>query len=396
MPTRQNPFYQYRNPAMGNMFAGLAEAIFPAPNTRAMVDQSAAAENMAQAQASYALADERDQNTRGKRIKNDRYAGAPTDLAQLFLSGGNLQDEPLRMNPGYQDMPPTDFSLMAQPAPAAEPMFTGRTATDQLAAALQQMEAYGFRPDQMMDAIGKMQYLNAAGGADPQAGLPYAPFVGVNPGAGTALTPEAQGQISMRDSNESIAQALATAIQQGENSARVANINQAGANQRNNATIAARQAADGGTGGVKPSAVPTVSPTIAKALLGGVQAQAQNMGLTLEPAAIDFASNEAARRYQDPESPGFKNVQGAVLSVVDDLVSGAFEGVESETDTPGALRSFFGAKPTTTIKRTAPAAAAPAQAQPPAAAVEYLRANPNLAADFDRKYGQGASKQYLK
>jgi hypothetical protein len=100
MPTRQNPFYQYRTPGMGNMFAGLAEALFPAANTKAMVDQSAAAENMAQAQANYSLADERDQNTRGKRIKNDRYDASPTALAELFLAGGRVQDDQLMLNPG--------------------------------------------------------------------------------------------------------------------------------------------------------------------------------------------------------------------------------------------------------------------------------------------------------
>ena len=37
-----------------------------------------------------------------------------------------------------------------------------------------------------------------------------------------------------------------------------------------------------------------------------------------------------------------------------------------------------------------------AAAQPSAAAVSYLRQNPNLASDFDAKYGAGASKRYIK
>jgi hypothetical protein len=278
-----------------------------------------------------------------------------------------------------------------------------------MAAALQQMEAFGYRPDQIMDAIGKMQYLNAAQSTDPQTGLPFAPFVGItSPNAGTALTPEAQAQISMRDSNEYIAQALSTAIQQGENSANVARITQAGANSRNAANIAFRERTTG-AGGTKPPNVPIVSPTVAKAIASAVTAQAQNLGLTLDPSAIDFATTEATRRYQAPESDGYKNVQGAVLSVVDELATGMMDGVESERLGETDLLSpstWFNGEPRTVVKRSAatPAPAQPkpttptaaAKTAPPAAAVEFLRQNPNLAADFDRKYGQGASKQYLK
>jgi transposase-like protein len=237
-----------------------------------------------------------------------------------------------------------------------------------MATALQQMEAYGFTPEQIFKGVGMQQYLNAAGGADPQSGLPYAPFVGVNPNTQTALTPEAQGQISMRDSNESIAQSLITAIQQGENSARVANINQAGANQRNNATIAARESGGAG-GGTKPTNVPTVSPTVAGAIKKQVTDQAANLGYTLEPSAIDFVATEATRRYQDPESDGFKNVQGAVLSVVDDLANGVLTGVESERQGETNLFDMstwgFNGPPRTVVKRPTPGQPAAAAGKQP-------------------------------
>ncbi|MDV7398088.1 hypothetical protein RZS08_42190, partial [Arthrospira platensis SPKY1] len=110
--------------------------------------QSEIAAREAQAAANMALAAERDQNTRGKTIKNDRYDAMPTELAQLFMSGGRFQDEPLTSNPLYQPPAPIDYGAIMRGEPIqqeAQPMMLGgRTAADQFATALQQMEAYGF------------------------------------------------------------------------------------------------------------------------------------------------------------------------------------------------------------------------------------------------------------
>jgi hypothetical protein len=54
-------------------------------------------------------------------------------------------------------------------------------------------------------------------------------------------------------------------------------ITEGGANQRNNATIAARES--GGAGGTKPSAVPTVSPSVAKAISAADEMMQQSNNL---------------------------------------------------------------------------------------------------------------------
>ncbi|MDV7400374.1 hypothetical protein RZS08_53660, partial [Arthrospira platensis SPKY1] len=75
----------------------MAAAMFPQPNKT----QSEIQAREAQAAANMALAAERDQNTRGKTIRNDRYEAMPTELAQLFLSGGQFHDE-FERNPNWQ------------------------------------------------------------------------------------------------------------------------------------------------------------------------------------------------------------------------------------------------------------------------------------------------------
>ena len=348
MGTRSNPFYRYQNPALGQGFSGLAAAMFPQPDKT----QSEIAAREAQAAANMALAAERDQNTRGKTIKNDRYDAMPTELAQLFMSGGRFQDEPLTSNPLYQPPAPIDYGAMmrGEPIPQeAQPMMLGgRTATDQFATALQQMEAYGFRPDQIMDAIGRMEYLNRAAGADPQAALPFAPFAGVtSPNANTALTPDAQNQISARNAQESLTQATQVEDMRNKNRIDIENIREDGRVSR-------------GTSGGRTPALPTVTPRLTADMRTSLEQRVKAMGYAnVEPGAIDELTRFATQLYQDPNNEDtFKNSAESVFATLDMLESGQMAGV-SET-----LRKNFFGRPRRDLNRV-PASERPAQNESP-------------------------------
>lgn len=331
MGTRSNPFYRYQNPALGQGFSGLAAAMFPQPDKT----QSEIQAREAQAAANMALAAERDQNTRGKTIRNDRYDAMPTELAQLFMSGGQFQDEALTSNPLYQPPAPIDWNntnllLDGLPQQDTQPMMLGgRTAADQMAAALQQMEAYGFRPDQIMDAIGRMEYLNRAGGDDPQSALAFAPFAGVtSPNANTALTPEAQNQISARNAEESLSQALAVQRLQNEGRLNVETLKQDW------------QDARGPSGGRTPT-IPFVPPRLTADMRANIDKRVKDMGYAnVEPAAIDELTRFATQLYQDPNNEDtFKNSAESVFATLDMLEAGQLASV-SET----LRKNFFGRK----------------------------------------------------
>lgn len=99
-----------------------------------------------------------------------------------------------------------------------------------------------------------------------------------------------------------------------------------------------------------------------KLLSPTIQAEVQQVSDALTQATLE-AVNERTSAYTDTMKA---------------------EGVEFGTVLPKTLRDAFAPKP----------AAPPAVAAPPAA-VNALRANPQLRADFDRKYGPGASKSVL-
>jgi hypothetical protein len=390
MPTRKNPYYRYQNADLGNIFNGIAALMFPEQQADpGAVDASRATANMAQGRANDALANYRGEQTRGERFKNDTIQAPPRSLAELFMTGGQLEDDPIQRNPGYQPPEPTDFSLTARPQPFDEGLSSiflpSKSATDKQAEALQQMYALGMDPDKIMKAIGAQQYLGRAGGQDPQSALPFAPFAGVtSPNAGTALSPEAQNLISARDADEALTQATSTARIQGENSARVANINNAGAFERNERSIASREALAmmklevDENGNVKstgkPAAIVNIPPSTIRDITKAVADRAGQLGLTLDPEtrASDALVSEITRRMQDPQSEGYKNPAVAMDEVLAELEAGALAGVQTEDVT---TRRWWGATKTEpTVRRTPGAAPAPAQAAPAPAAGNPLAA----------------------
>lgn len=373
MATRGNPFYRYQNPALGSAFAGIAEAMFPQPDKT----QSEIAAKEAQAAASYALAAERDQNTRGKAIKNERYSAMPTDLAALFLSGGQFQDEPMSLNPNYEPPAPIDFGALIRGEPLPEiqsPVISGRTAVDQFASALQQMEAYGFRPDQIMDAIGKNQYLGRATGANPQDALPFMPFVGGTPTAGTALSATAQNRISARDAQEALTQATQVEGMRSQNRLDIEGIREDGRNTRGTGRT--------GTGTGSASAVPNVTPKTAESMRASLESRLKQLGYrNIEPQAVDEVLGVATRLFQDRNSDAFKNTALAVQEAVDMVEMGQLPGVSEVTSSGffgGQRRDLTRVPPGQRPAAPAPAAPAPAAARPDPAKVQGMPAGATI------------------
>jgi hypothetical protein len=328
MPTRSNPFYRYQNPALGQGFAGITEALFPQPNKAASEIEA----RQAQAAANLALAAERDQNTRGKQIKNDRFEQMPTGLAEAILSGFQFQEQPMRMNPDYQAPAPIDWentSLLTQGIPQQDiqPMMVeGRSRADQLAEALQQAQAYGFDLDKMLKSAGMMQYMNQAMGDNPQAALPFAPFAGItSPNANTALSATDQNRISARNADESLNEATTVEGMRNQNRIEIEGIKQDGLDGRGGRTGSA-------------ASIPAVTPSTAKNMRESLENRLKQMGYNnIEPQAVDEMLALSTRLFQDRDSDAFKNTALAVQEAVDMLEMGQVPGVSEVL-----RRSFFG------------------------------------------------------
>lgn len=199
MPTRQNPFYQFRNPAVGQAFNGLASVFAQQPDARAQA-------SMAQADANTALAGYRGEQTRGLRDKNSAAVTNPQALAELLMSGGVLRDDQFRANPDFAPMPPTDYGLMA-PTPTgdiASAFMPSATAQDKMAAAIQEANIRGMSLADVLKAAGMSEYQRRAFGDEPDTALAAAPFVGMNPNQNTALSVDGQDRISARDAAEDL------------------------------------------------------------------------------------------------------------------------------------------------------------------------------------------------
>lgn len=407
MPTKPNPYYtgNYANPYMAELADTLA-AIF-APRSPKPEDAALAYQRTMSGGQSAALADKYTAETAGINLKNDALAAPPRMLAELFLQGGRFSDDPLYMNPNYTPPPPTDYSLAAalHPQPEISSMFMPTvTAADKMGAALQEFLVRGGKFEDFARIIGQARYLAQVDAGNPDGGMPFMPLFGQMPTTSTALTTQRQDAISARDAAEALAQATAVERIRGDNSARVASINQAGADRRNNAAIASRERlaqlrleVDGDgrvrstTTGSKPPVVPALSGPLATEMREQLEVFLNNEGYEVDPPALDILFTEAARLFQDPNSDAFKNPVVAAANIVTMLRQGQVAGVGTERRGEGWLDG----KPRDAVVRQPAKPAAP-KAAPPTAAIEYLRQNPHLAPQFDQKYGAGASKQYLK
>lgn len=207
MPYRQNPFYQYQNPGIGQAFEGLAATLFPGAGGKDALNSTRADNYAASAEMSRAHAGKYSEETRGLRNKNDAAITAPQALAELLLSGGVLKSEPGRMNPDYKEPAPIDWNNILttkiEKAPDVPMYLPGISAQDKMANAIQEAEIRGMKLDDVLKAAGISEYLRRIGGANPDTALGLSPFVGVHaPNTQTALTTGRQDSISSRDSGE--------------------------------------------------------------------------------------------------------------------------------------------------------------------------------------------------
>ena len=360
MPVRSNPFYTYQDKAIGQGFDGLAALM--------VGSQQAAAAPKAPAPNTVALADKYRAETAGIISKNDALNTPPAMLAELFMSGGKVADDPFERNPSYTPMSdqPMDFSLTAEPASAEyQPYFKpGRSANEKVGLAIQEALVRGIKADEIAKLFAQGGYLANVNAGTPEAGMPYMPLFGSAPTTSTALTVGQQNAMSARDAAEALAQAKTTAGIQAASAANVANINQAGQDRRfANRPLAAGRT--GAPGGVKPGTVPTVTPTTIKGMTNVVNDRLKGLGFSgVDPRVVDGLVTAASQRFQDPAQAGnFKNPAAAVDSVLNDLNAGTLPGFESATQ-PGGWFS----RDKKTLSRTAPAPA-PAPATPAPAAM---------------------------
>jgi hypothetical protein len=307
MGTRSNPFYRYQNPQLGMAFDGITAALFPQP------DKSASEIELRQAQAAAYRAQEAERNekTRGTRMKNDRYEQMPTGLAEAILSGFQFPAAPAADQGAMMPGDPTASGLQPQPV-------DNRPPAERLAAALQQAEAYGLDFRSMLQSSGLMQYMNQAMGDNPQDALPFAPFAGItSPNANTALTAEDQNRISARNADESLNQATTVEGMRNKNRIEIEGMREGGRAPRGT-----------GSGGVSASSIPAVTPSTAKNMRDSLENRLKQMGYNnIEPQAVDEMLALSTRLFQDRDSEAFKNTALAVQEAVDMLEMGQVPGV---------------------------------------------------------------------
>lgn len=368
MPTRQNPFYQYRNPAIGQAFNSLA-SIFAQQNPDPRV-QSIIAENQAQARASDSTAGYRNEQTRGLRDKNDAMVANPQALAELLMSGGVLKDDPFRANPNFNPQPTDWANVLTNPEPAGpitSALLSGATAQDKMGAAIQEANIRGLKLDDVLKAAGISEYQRRAFGDNPDTALAAGPFVGLNPNTQTALTTGRQDAISARDAAEDLAkqgtindtrlaqeriqqgganwrtqygvdnrpvtagnnqdvvvspaQGKRLGIQPDENGQYIVRgratvgtgqVQQPGSLGGESVTGQARAAAgSSGTGGASAGKPLRFEAAQIKAVNSMIESGATKLGTTMPLATRDLIRDNAAKHYRDPASPEFGDLANA-------------------------------------------------------------------------------------
>jgi hypothetical protein len=167
--------------------------------------------------------------------------------------------------------------------------------------------------------------MNRAMSDDPQSALPFLPFPGGTPNANTALTPDAQGEISARNANESLRQATTVEDMRNQNRIEIEGIKQEGLDGR------------GGRTG-SPSSVPNILPRTAREMRQEIESRLKDFDYnTIEPQAVDELLDLATRLFQDPDSGVFKNSAGAVQEVLDMLEMGQLDTLREQTKSSQGL-----------------------------------------------------------
>jgi hypothetical protein len=143
------------------------------------------------------------------------------------------------------------------------------------------------------------------------------------------------------------------------------------------------------TTGVAPETDPLFTPDTAKNIIANTRGFfTSDSDVDNQQAAVNIAMQEAAlRRRKEFSDFATQRIQKEGLPFVPDVATQTLTPVEPDVATYFAQKR--GARTAAPVVVDSPRVAVPA------AAVSFLKQNPHLRAQFDAKYGPGASAQYL-